>query len=119
MRLQLACWSIVMGGCAAMSGLASSPSSAAPEANASPDASGLSPKERWWRMVQEDSAYAQGNWANGTGDDGHMKRSHEHIVENCGHDVHVVFDWKTLDMNHWLEFQKKDHRPDDVVAGFC
>ncbi len=90
------------------------------EPSASSGSSGLSSKESWWRKVQLDSANAQGDWNGaGNGDDGHMKRSHDHVVENCGHDVRVSFDWNTFDMNHWIEFQKKQQRPDDVIAGFC
>ena len=125
-RIHVACWSIVLGGCSAVNGLVAHPGGgggggggAQASTVTAQDTSGLSAKERWWRKVQEDSANAKGDWNNGNGDDGHMKRSHDLFAQNCGHDVQVVFDWKSFDMNHWVEVQKKEQRPDDLVAGFC
>ncbi len=101
-------------------GSSGAPSFGGGTASAAPDSSGLSSKERWWRKLQEDSANAKGEWdAGGGGDDGHMKRSHDLFVANCGHDLKVGFDWKSIDMNHWIEVEKKQQRPDDMVAGFC
>ncbi len=107
-------WSIVLAGCTTMNGVLSHPT-----ADASPAAGAGSSKESWWRKVQLDSANGKGEWAPGGHEDGHMNRSHTHVVENCGHDIQVVFDWKTFDMNHWIDVQKKQQRPDDFAAGLC
>ncbi|HUJ59956.1 MAG TPA: hypothetical protein VLX92_15735 [Kofleriaceae bacterium] len=130
-RLQVAFCSIVLGGCTGLASMmphasTSTASSSADtgasgaEQSTTPDASGLSPKEKWWRKVQEDSANAKGAWdTGGNADDGHMKRSHQAFAQNCGHELKVLFDWKTFNMAEWVDFQQKQHRPDDVVGGFC
>ena len=123
MKFAIACCSIVLGGCTTLGSIVPHGGSGGSSGGASlggvASASGLTSKQSSWRKLQEDSANAKGDWDDGRGDDGHMKRSHEHVAQNCGHDIQVVFDWNTIDMNHWLEIQKKQNRRDDLVAGFC
>jgi hypothetical protein len=92
---------------------------AAPVATPAAPAGPISDKEKWWRKTQEDSANAQGEWGTGGHENEHMRVSHQHFIENCGHDVRVVFDWKSFDMQQWLKLAKERHLPDDVVAGYC
>ncbi|HEY1557453.1 MAG TPA: hypothetical protein VGF94_21610 [Kofleriaceae bacterium] len=124
MKFHAACWSIVLGACSSLGTLmppaSANPPSGGTAQRSDPDASGLSPKQRWWRKVQEDSANAKGEWdSNGHADDGHMKRSHDQFAKSCGHDLKVAFDWKSFDMNHWIEVQQAQHMPDNMVAGYC
>lgn len=82
---------------------------ASPSSPTTPEQAVSGNKEQSWRQLQDAAA----------NESDHAKQAHADIVQYCGHDVHVVFDWPSFDMQRWLDAEKTMHMPDGMAGSYC